>query len=62
MKTLGIDEQTMRDQLRAQRNLLFNAFLNSPANTPLAIKIKSIDDGIAELTGQIMLKQKLEQG
>jgi hypothetical protein len=36
-----------REELKAQRNLLFNLFLRNPLDTSLALKIKSIDDQIA---------------
>ena len=36
-----------REELKAQRNLLFNLFLRNPLDTSLALKIKSIDDHIA---------------
>ena len=37
-----------REELKAKRNLLFARFLNNPLETQLAVKIKIIDDQVAE--------------
>lgn len=38
---------TKREELKAQRNLLFRQFLRNPKETHLALKIKIIDDQVA---------------
>jgi hypothetical protein len=48
-----------RDELKAKRNLLFKRFSNNPANTYLALEIKTLDDQVAEVEAQIFEK-KLE--
>lgn len=45
-----INELTIREQLKAKRNALYNQFLSNPLNTPLAIEIRLIDDWIYTLT------------
>ena len=49
----AIDEERRRDKLKAKRKRLFERFLNNPANTGLALEIKSIDDHVAEYSQQI---------
>jgi hypothetical protein len=43
--------------LRAERNQLFNRFLQHPGRTRLAIQIKVIDDEVAKRTQQAMRKR-----
>jgi hypothetical protein len=43
-----IDVLKKREELKAKRNLLFARFLNNPLETQLALKIKIIDDQVAE--------------
>ena len=50
MRKPTIDEKTIRDQLKAERSLLFEAFSKNPINTRLAVEIRLIDDLIADLT------------
>ena len=50
------DVKQKRDELKAKRNLLFKRFLRKPANTYLALEIKTIDDQIAECTAQMFEK------
>ena len=50
MPKATIDEKTIRDQLKAKRNLLIDEFSKNPMNTRLAIEIRLIDDQIAEVT------------
>jgi len=49
MREPKINAQTIRDQLKTKRNLLFEEFLGNPSNTQLAKEIRLIDDRIAEL-------------
>jgi hypothetical protein len=61
VKTLTIDNNTIREQLKTKRNLLFEKYCRNPNNTLLAIEIRLIDDQVAELTEglvQEMIKQK----
>jgi hypothetical protein len=51
------DEKSTRDKLKAKRNRLFQRFLDNPENIGLALKIKVIDDRVAEYT-QMEGKQK----
>lgn len=54
----AIDEKHRRDKLKAKRNQLFERFLDNPANTGLALEIKTIDDQVAEHAQQMEGKQK----
>jgi len=49
-----------REELKAQRKLLFRRFLRNPQDTRLALKIKIIDDQIAACTEQIERKRQSE--
>ena len=44
----AIDVLRKREELKAKRNLLFARFLKNPLDTQLALKIKIIDDQVAE--------------
>lgn len=48
-KEPGIDEQKIRNTLKAKRNLLFADFSKNPVDTRLALEIRSLDDRIADL-------------
>ena len=48
-----IDVLKKREELKAKRNLLFARFLNNPLKTQLALKIKIIDDQVAECCEQM---------
>jgi hypothetical protein len=48
-----IDVLKKREELKAKRNLLFARFLNNPLETQLALKIKIIDDQVAECCEQM---------
>ena len=48
-----IDVLKKREELKAKRNLLFARFLNNPLETQLALKIKIIDDQVAESCEQM---------
>jgi hypothetical protein len=54
MPKATIDEKTIRDQLKAKRNLLIDEFSKNPMNTRLAIEIRLIDDQIAEVTQHLV--------
>ena len=47
-----------REGLRAARELLFRRFLKNPLDTRMALKIKTLDDQIAECDGQMEQKKK----
>lgn len=49
MSEPGIDEQKIRNTLKAKRNLLFADFSKNPSNTRLALEIRLLDDRIADL-------------
>jgi len=49
-----------REELKAQRKLLFRRFLRNPQDTRLALKIKIIDDQIAACTEQMERQRKPE--
>jgi len=53
----AIDARKKREELKAKRNLLFQRFLKNPLDTRLALKIKIIDDQIAECTVQMEQKR-----
>jgi len=42
-----------REELKAKRNLLFARFLKNPLDTQLALKIKLIDDQVAECSEKV---------
>jgi len=48
MQETGDDEEPNRQELKNKRNLLYELFLKNPKHTRLAIKIKAIDDQLAE--------------
>ena len=48
-----------REELKAKRNLLFAWFLKNPLETHLALKIKIIDDQVAECCEQ--MRQRSEK-
>jgi hypothetical protein len=49
----AIDVLRKREELKAKRNLLFARFLKNPLDTQLALKIKIIDDQVAECSEQM---------
>jgi len=57
MQETAINAMRKREELKAQRNLLFKRFLRSPLDTHLALKIKVIDDQVAECTEQMERKR-----
>jgi len=51
----AIDARKKREELKAKRNLLFRRFLKNPQDIHLALRIKRIDDRLAECA------EKMEQ-
>jgi hypothetical protein len=49
MQEAANDEMTIREQLKAERNRLLKEFFKNPVNTGLAIRIRLIDDRVAEI-------------
>ncbi len=47
MQATPFNTMRKREELKAQRNLLFERFLRNPLDTGLALKIKIIDDQVA---------------
>ena len=41
-------EKRKREELKAQRNLLFELYLKNPRDTHLALEIRIVDDQIAD--------------
>ena len=58
MQATPFNTMRKREELKAQRNLLFERFLKNPLETGLAVKIKIIDDQVAEFTEQMERKRK----
>jgi hypothetical protein len=54
---LEIDEQTLRDQLKAKLNSLHLEYRKDPSNTRLALEIKLIDDLIASLSKYLVTEK-----
>jgi hypothetical protein len=44
----AIDARKKREELNAQRNRLFEQYLRNPSSTLLALKIRTVDDQVAE--------------
>jgi hypothetical protein len=49
----AIDVLRKREDLKAKSNLLFARFLKNPLDTQLALKIKIIDNQVAECSEQM---------
>jgi len=49
-----------REELKAERKLLFERFLRNPLDTDLALKIKIIDDQVAAYAEQMEHERKAE--
>jgi hypothetical protein len=58
MQETPINAMTKREELKATRNLLFKQFLKNPMDTHLALKIKSIDDQVAECMERMRQNRK----
>jgi hypothetical protein len=60
MQATPFNAMKKREELKAQRNLLFERFLRNPLDTSLALKIKIIDDQVAECAEQMERERKPE--
>jgi hypothetical protein len=56
MQATPFNAMKKREELKAQRNLLFERFLRNPLDTSLALKIKIIDDQVAVCAEQMERK------
>lgn len=55
------DLKKQKDDLKAKRDLLFARYMRKPSDIGLALKIKAMDDQIAELVGRRELKKRPKQ-
>ena len=53
-----IDDQKVRDVLKAKRNLLFADFTRNPSNMRLVLEIRLFDDRIADLDSDLATKMQ----
>jgi hypothetical protein len=60
MQETPFNPKWKRDELKAQRKLLFERFLRNPVDTSLALKIKIIDDQVAACDEQMERKREAE--
>ena len=60
MQETPFNPRWKRDELKAQRKLLFERFLRNPLDTSLALKIKIIDDQVAACAEQMEQERKAE--
>ena len=60
MQTTPFNTMTKREELKAQRNLLFKQFLRKPQDTRMALKIKLIDDQLAASAEQMEQEKKAD--
>jgi hypothetical protein len=60
MQETPFNPMRKREELKAQRNLLFKRFWRNPRDTSLALKIKIIDDQIAAVDEQMVRERKVE--
>jgi hypothetical protein len=58
MQETPINAMRKREELTAKRNLLFKRFLRNPVDTRLALKIKAIDDQVAECMERMRQNRK----
>src|SRR5260370_33981451 len=58
MQETPIDAMRKRKELKRTRNRLFKRFLKHPMDTYLALKIKTIDDQVAECSEQMRQENK----
>jgi hypothetical protein len=56
MQATPFNAMKKREELKAQRNLLFERFLGNPLDTSLALKIKIIDDQVGACAEQMERK------
>jgi hypothetical protein len=60
MQETPFNAMRKREELKAQRNLLFERFLRNPLETSLALKIKIIDDQVAAFAEQMERERMAE--
>jgi hypothetical protein len=60
MQATPFNTMKEREELKAQRNLLFKWFLRNPLDTGLALEIKIIDDQVAACAEQMEQERKAE--
>jgi hypothetical protein len=60
MQATPFNPMRKREELKAQRNLLFKRFLRNPLDTSLALKIKIIDDQVAACDEQTERERQVE--
>ncbi|HET7106862.1 MAG TPA: hypothetical protein VFI38_08630 [Candidatus Acidoferrum sp.] len=60
MQLAPSNAMTKREELKAQRNLLFKQFLRNPQDTGLALNIKIIDDQVAAYAEQMEQERKAD--
>jgi hypothetical protein len=53
-----VEEKKKRDDLKVERNQLFERYLQHPMDTRLALEIKLIDDQLAEATAPSTAKNR----
>ena len=58
MQETPINAMRKREELTAKRNLLFKRFLRNPVDTHLALRIKAIDDQVAECMERMRQNRK----
>ena len=58
MQATPFNTMRKREELKAQRNLLFERFLRNPLETGLALEIKLIDDQVAACAEQMEQERK----
>jgi len=58
MQEAANDETSIRERLKAKRNRLLKKFFENPVNTCLAIKIRVIDDRVAQITERLVQQTK----
>jgi len=60
MQATPFNTMRKREELKAQRNLLFERFLRNPLDTGLALRIKILDDQVAASAEQMEQERKAE--
>jgi hypothetical protein len=58
MQETPFNPMRKREESKVQRNQSFNRFLKNPLDTRLALKIKSIDDQVAECSERMRQNRK----
>lgn len=60
MQATPFNPSRKREELKAQRKLLFNRFLRNPLDTSFALQIKRLDDQIAASDEQLERERDVE--